>query len=32
MLDIADAMTDISRSELEVLLDPVALTDNAEVV
>jgi len=30
ILDVAEAMTDISREELETLLDPVLLTDNAK--
>ncbi len=30
VLDVAEAMTDISRSELETLLDPVLLTDNTK--
>jgi len=28
VLDVAEAMTDISREELETLLDPVQLTGN----
>jgi len=32
VLDVAEAMTDISRTELETLLDPVLLTDNKKKV
>ena len=30
VIDVAEEMTSLSRAELELLLDPVALTDNSK--